>query len=420
MSLRVLVLGSGAREHALAWAIARSPRCGALCVAPGNGGTAGLADNVGLDPADASAVVRFARGNAIDLVVIGPEAPLVAGVADALRSAGVPCYGPSAAAARIEGSKAFARSVMERAGVPHAPGAAFDDPAVAEAYLRTAPEPPVVKADGLAAGKGVRVPRTRAAAVRAVRAAMVRREFGDAGRTVVLERRLVGQEVSAHALCSATNAVLLPFARDYKRLRAGDRGPNTGGMGVYSPPPFATPELATFVLERVVRPTLAELAARGAPYVGTLYPGLMLTDAGPHVLEFNCRFGDPETQVLVPRLTGDLLNALHGAARGTLPSDLEVRPEAAVGVVLAAPGYPTDPRTGGEIVGLDEVDPDVLIFHAGTRRDGRRLVTSGGRVLTVVATGSTVAEARRRVYANVRRVRFPGRQFRIDIGLEAV
>lgn len=418
--MKVLVLGSGGREHALAWRISQSRELKALWCAPGNPGTAALAENVPVQADDPEAVRALARARGADLVVVGPEAPLVAGVADALRADGVAVFGPSAAAARLEGSKAFAKEVMAAAGIPTAAHRVFQSPAEAEAHAR-AQGRIVVKADGLAAGKGVvvaRTPEEGAAAVRQVAA------MGAAARTVVLEELLEGEEVSAIALCDGERYQLFQAAQDHKRVGDGDQGPNTGGMGAYAPAPFLDPDGLEEVGRAVIAPALAELKRRGTPFVGALFAGLMLTSRGPRTLEFNCRFGDPETQVLMMQLDGeeDLLPLLWAAARGGLPErPLRQRAGASVGVVLAAHGYPGSPRAGDEIRGLDAAERlGARVFHAGTRMEGGRLVTSGGRVLTVCAQGAGVEEARALAYRACQAIHFDGMHYRRDVGARAL
>jgi phosphoribosylamine--glycine ligase len=415
--MRVLVLGGGGREHALAWKLAQSPALSALFVAPGNPGLEGLATRLEVNPTEPAEVVALARRERIELVVVGPEAPLVAGVADALRAAGVAVFGPGAAAARVEGSKAFAKEIMQAAGVPTAQARVFDD-LEAAARAAAAGGPIVVKADGLAAGKGVVVADSGAEAAEAVRA------LGrlPSGKLVLLEERLSGPELSVMALCDGERAVLLPASQDHKRLLEGDRGPNTGGMGAYAPADLLDANALEAVRRQVMLATLKELARRGAPFRGALYAGLMLTPAGPRVLEFNARLGDPETQVLMMQTADDLLPLLHAAATERLPERaLATRPGFAVGVVLAAGGYPEAPRTGASITGLDGPEaPDVVVFHAGTKRDAAgRVVVAGGRVLTVCARGATVAQARQRALARAERIAFEGRQLRRDIGAGA-
>ncbi|AKQ67182.1 Phosphoribosylamine--glycine ligase [Myxococcus hansupus] len=413
MDVKVLLLGSGGREHALAWKLSQSPRLTQLLCGPGNPGTAKLGTNVPLRADSPEAVAAFAKQEAVDLVVVGPEAPLVAGVADALAAAGIPCFGPVAAGARIEGSKAFAKEIMAEAGVPTAAFRTFTDVAAAEAYAVEQGRI-VVKADGLAAGKGVIVAHDVEAARAAVRAVGA---MGVAGQTMVLEELLEGEEVSAMALCDGERYAMLPLSQDHKRVGEGDSGPNTGGMGAYSPAPFLSAEQLAEVGERVVAPTLAVLRRRGIPFRGVLYAGLMLTRSGPKVLEFNARFGDPETQVLMMQLGEDLLPLLDACARGALaPRTLVSAPGASVGVVLAARGYPDAPEKGQRIDGLDAVPEDATVFLAGVEARDGALVTAGGRVLTVCARGEDLARARERAYAAVAAVRFDGMHFRRDIG----
>ncbi|WNG25645.1 phosphoribosylamine--glycine ligase [Cystobacter fuscus] len=412
--MKVLLLGSGAREHALAWKLSQSPRLTKLWVGPGNVGTARVGTNVPLDAQDPTAVVAFARRESVDLVVVGPEAPLVAGVADALAAAGIPCFGPVEAAARVEGSKAFAKEIMVEAGVPTADYRVFTDLAEAEAYA-VAQGRIVVKADGLAAGKGVIVAHDARAAREAVRAVGA---MGSAGQRLVLEELLEGEEVSVIAMCDGERYVLLPPAQDHKRVGEGDTGPNTGGMGAYAPAPFLTPGQLAEVGEQVIAPTLATLRRRGTPFRGALYAGLMLTPRGPRVLEFNARFGDPETQVLMMQLAEDVLPLLDACARGKLePRVLAVHPGASVGVVLAAEGYPEAPRKGARIEGVDSVASDCPVFVAGVDGEWR---TAGGRVLTVCARGADLAQARAHAYAAVERIRFEGMHFRRDIGAKGL
>ena len=410
------MVGSGAREHALAWSFSRSPHLERLLMLPGNPGMERLGDTVdGIRPTDAGAVAHMAAAQRIDLAVIGPEDPLAAGVADTLLRAGVPTFGPSRAAARLESSKAFAKQVMERAGVPTARATVFTDPAAAHAALDSSDGPYVVKADGLAAGKGVLVTDQRGDAH-----AWVERcfdgGFGDAGATVVIEDYLDGPELSVFAISDGTRHLTLQPARDYKRLLDGDQGPNTGGMGSFSPVDLP-PDLITTVDRAVIAPVLDVMRSEGLPYVGFLYVGLALTAEGPQVIEFNCRLGDPETQVLLPRLTSDLLPVLAAAARGEIGAhELEWSDGAAVNVVLAASGYPDSPRPGDVITGLGESEhPTSLVFHAGTRRVDGRIGTGGGRVLSVVGLGDDLASARARAYDRIAGIRFAGMQYRSDI-----
>ena len=408
--MRVLLLGSGGREHALARGLRQDPVVTHLVAAPGNPGIGEWAElRPGVDVTDPAAVADLAVGLSADLVVVGPEAPLVAGVADALRAKGVPCFGPSAAAARLEGSKAFAKDVMTAAGVPTARSRVCETPAEVEAALTEFGPPYVVKDDGLAAGKGVVVTEDRDAAL--AHAAGCRR--------VVVEEYLAGPEVSLFVLCDGTTAVPLLPAQDFKRVGDGDTGPNTGGMGAYSPLPWAPADLTDRVMAAIVHPTLAELARRGTPYQGVLYVGLALTARGPAVIEFNCRFGDPETQVVLSLLDTPLASLLHAAATGRLAEQppLRWRPGAAVTVVVAAAGYPSSPRTGDVIEGADQ--PGVLQAGTARRADGA-LVSAGGRVLACTATGVDLAAARAAAYRLVEGVRLAGAHYRTDIARAAV
>ncbi len=421
--MRVLLVGSGGREHALAWALAASPLLTRLWIAPGNPGTAELGENVPIDALDIPRLVDFARDQKIDLVLPGPEAPLVAGLADALAAAGLRCCGPSAAAARLEGSKSFTKELCDAAGIATARWEAFDEPAGAREFVRRRGAPIVVKADGLAGGKGVVVAASEAEAEAAISLFMERGALGDAGRTVVLEECLAGEELSVFALCDGQDAVFLGAAQDHKRAGEGDTGPNTGGMGAVSPPGGHPPALGPAIMDAMIRPALAELARRGTPFRGFLYAGVMLDPAGPRLIEFNARFGDPECQVLMPRLQSDLLPALLAACDGELGDfDLRLRPEAAVGVVLASTGYPGAVSRGAPVHGVDRaaILPDVLVFHGGTAREAGGLVAAGGRVLTVVGRGASIAAARERAFAGVRAIDFPGGFYRSDIAARAL
>ena len=421
--MEVLVLGGGGREHALAWRLARDEGVRGVRIAPGNGGTPAVAETVAhLDIGDPGAVARHAARERYDLVVIGPEAPLAAGVADELAAVRVPTFGPSRAAARLESSKSFAKRQLERAGVATAASAVFSDADAAVAHIRASEHPPVVKADWLAAGKGVVVPETHEDAIEAVRqlfAGVAR------GAQVVLEERLAGPEVSAFALVSDDAVVPVIAACDYKRLADGEAGPNTGGMGAYTPVPWFGAAALERAAGEVFEPIAWRMARDGTPYRGILYAGLMLTDAGPMVLEFNARFGDPEAQVILPMLDGDLAASLLGAAtgdRGLMESSLAARAGAAVGVVIAAQGYPDTPVVGRVVDGVEPAsasdDGDVLIFHAGTRRTpGDAYETVGGRVVTVVGRGLDHAAAREAAYRAVAQVTLDGAQVRSDIGL---
>ena len=417
--MRVLVVGSGGREHALAWAIAASPLVDALYCAPGNAGIAEEAECVPIGATDIAGLVGFCRREQIDFAVVGPEAPLVLGLVDALEAAGIPAFGPSAAAAALEGSKAFAKDLCTCAQIPTAAHRRFRDPAAAKAFIAGHGAPIVVKADGLAAGKGVTVATDLDTAYRAVDAALIERRFGDAGHEIVVEDFLTGQEASFHALVDGKTALPLATAQDYKRVGDGDTGPNTGGMGGPSPSPYLTPALEGTVMERIILPAVAAMEREGRPLKGVLYAGLMLTEAGPMLLEFNVRFGDPEAQVLMMRLMSDPLPALIAARDGVLGSvDLRWHAEHAVCVVMAARGYPDEPERGSEIRGLADAaaDPKVKIFHAGTRRDGERLLADGGRVFGVTALGQDLVAARGRAYTAVDRIDWPGGFCRRDIG----
>lgn len=421
--MKTLVVGSGGREHALAWRLAFS-RGVEVLITRGNPGTSQVARAVDVSPSDFDAIVQMARAERVDLVVVGPEAPLVAGLVDRLAQSGICAFGPKGDGARIEGSKAFAHEVMEAAGVPCARAEVFDDVGAAVRYVEAGSGPVVVKADGLAAGKGVVVAKDRVEARAALESLMVRRDLGEAGRIVVIEEYLEGEEASYMVLCDEETVRPLPTSQDHKRVWDADRGPNTGGMGAYSPVPFFKEALEATVLERIILPTLKELRRRGVMYRGVLYAGLMLTREGPRVLEFNCRFGDPETQPLMLRWRGDFLEALHATSEGRLS---EVKPafdeRPAVCVVLAAEGYPRTPRTGDVIEGLEEAGriPHVVVFHAGTAwGPGGNVITAGGRVLGVTALGKTLHEARERAYLATSRICWPGMHFRTDIAARAL
>lgn len=413
----VLIIGSGGREHALAWKLRQSVHVGQLYVAPGNAGTETIAKNVAVASTDIAGLVAFVEEHDVDLTVVGTEAPLALGLADRLRGNGRTVFGPDRAGARIESSKVFAKHVMEAAGVPTAGYAVFDHADDALTYLRTALFPCVVKADGLAAGKGVFVCSDHRAAEQAVRALLVNRCLGAAGETILIEEALEGPEVSFLALVDGETVVPLPVAQDYKRIDNGDRGPNTGGMGAIAPVSWLSPEECERIVTEVCAPVATVLCEQGPPYRGVLYAGLMMTSDGPRVLEFNCRLGDPETQVILPLLRADLLPWLLAVARGELrdaPSRIPVQEQSAVGVTFAAPGYPDDPEVGQPIRGLDSVPDDLLVFHAGTARDAEgRIRTVGGRVLTVVGRGDTPEQARQRAYSTS--ISFDRFQMRTDI-----
>src|SRR3954452_24733125 len=388
--MRILVVGSGGREHALAWAIAASPLVDKVYAAPGNAGIAEEAECVPIAVSDTAAIIDFCKRNQIDFVVVGPEAPLVGGVVDALETQGIAAFGPSKAAAALEGSKGFLKDLCAREGIPTAAYRRFREPAAAKAYIAEQGAPIVIKADGLAAGKGVTVASTVAEAQAAVDAALGEGRFGAAGAEIIVEECLQGEEASFFALVDGANAVPLTAAQDHKRVGDGDIGPNTGGMGAYSPTPLVTPAIEGEVMERMILPTVRAMARDGRPFKGVLYAGLMLTEAGPRLLEYNVRFGDPECQVLMMRLMSDIVPALIAARDGVLKQvDLRWHDDTAICVVLAANGYPDDPQRGSEIRGLAETatDADLKIFHAGTKRDGDRLIADGGRVLGITALG---------------------------------
>ena len=419
--MRVLVVGSGGREHALCWKLAASPLLTKLWCAPGNPGIAELAETVPIGVLDIAALVDFARDNQVDLVVPGPEAPLVAGIADAMQAAGIRCCGPLAAAARLEGSKSFTKELCDAAGIPTALWERFDDAEAAREFVRRRGAPIVVKADGLAAGKGVVVAETVAEAEAAIADFMEAGTMGPAGRSVVIEECLVGEGVSLFALCDGTTALPLGAAQDHKRVGDGDTGPNTGGMGAYSPTPALSAHLQEAAMARIIRPALAELARHGTPFRGILFAGLMLTEDGAKLIEFNVRFGDPECQVLMLRLTSDLLAALLAACDGELADfDLRWSPDPALAVVLAARGYPANPVRHTPIGSLGAAMPGVQVFHAGTELLGGQLVSSGGRVLTVCATAPSLAEARKAAYMAVDAIDWPQGFCRRDIGWRAL
>ncbi len=417
--MNILLIGSGGREHALAWKLRQSPLVGRLFAAPGNPGIGEEAVLVPLDPADHAAIVRFCRAESIDLVVIGPEGPLVAGIVDALEAAGLRAFGPSRAAARLEGSKGFTKDLCTEAGIPTAAYRRFSDAVSARDHVRAQGAPIVVKADGLAAGKGVTVAATVEEATAAIDACFAG-AFGGAGAEVVVEEFLLGEEASLFALSDGETVISFGTARDYKRAYDGDRGPNTGGMGAVSPAPALSPQLVDRAMAEIVRPTIAAMARRGTPFRGVLYAGLMLTAAGPKLIEYNVRFGDPECQVLMRRLDDDLAPILMAAASGRLaalpPPVWSAEP--ALTVVIAAAFYPGEVRRGDPIAGLAAAaaEPDVTLFHAGTTGEAESIVTAGGRVLSVTARAASVADARARAYAAAARISWPGAFHRHDIG----
>jgi phosphoribosylamine--glycine ligase len=416
--MRVLVVGAGGREHALAWRLARDPAVERVLAAPGNAGIAREASCFDVSADDVDGLLSLVERERVDLAVVGPEGPLVAGLADRLAAAGFPVFGPSGEAARLEGSKGWAKDLCERYGIPAAGSLSAATMSEALRALDEFGPPYVVKVDGLAAGKGVVITEERDEAVRAVQLALVQGEFGDAGSTVVVEEHLSGREVSAFALADGATALPLGFAQDFKRVDDDDAGPNTGGMGAYSPVPFVDAAIAERIRTEILERTVRALAEEGIPYRGVLYAGLMLTDEGPRVLEFNCRFGDPETQVLMPRLRSEPAELLLACARGDLGSaEADLRPGACVTVVLASGGYPGPYETGFAIEGLDAAEgvEGTIVFHSGTAERRGRVVTAGGRVLSVSATGVSVAEARDRAYEASARLWFEGMRHRTDI-----
>ncbi len=425
--MKILVIGGGGREHALVWKLAQSPRVTEILCAPGNAGTAAKARNVDVQTGDLEGLLALAESERCEFTIVGPEQPLCAGIVDRFRAAGLRIFGPTKAAAQIEGSKAFAKQVFTRAKVPTAAYRTFTKFDDAKAYLSgEAAFPLVVKATGLAAGKGVVICHSREEATETARRFMVDREFGEASSTVVVEEFLTGEEVSLLCLTDGASLAPLPAAQDHKRALDGDEGPNTGGMGAYAPTPFLTEAMLRRVEEEILIPVVHEMKVLGAPFRGCLFAGLMLTRSGPRVLEFNARFGDPETQVIIPRLKGDLFDLLTAVERGEIdalpPAALEIDPRPCVSVVLAAGGYPGAFRRGDEITGVEEAErlPDVLVFHAGTARRDGRLVTNGGRVMNVVAFGATMAAAAARAYEAAARIRFADKHCRKDIAQRAM
>ena len=419
--MRVLIVGGGAREHALAWRLSQDEGV-EVVGAPGNAGLAAIGRTVPLDPTDSDRVVALARQESADLVLVGPEAPLVAGVVDALRENGIDAFGPDREAAQLEGSKIFSKEFMARHEIPTAGFAVFDNPDAATRYIEEANRPLVVKADGLAAGKGVIVASDAAEAIAGIDLIMRERAFGSAGDRVLIEECLVGQEVSYHVVSDGKRFIPLAPAQDHKRAFDGDKGPNTGGMGAYSPPPIVTAAVERKIIERVIEPTLAGMAAEGRPFRGALFVGLMIVDGEPLVLEYNTRFGDPECQTLMTRWKGSIMPLIRGSARGDFGGlSPQWEAPASLCVVLAAGGYPGSYEKGKPIRGLEQASalPGVTVFHAGTALEGDQVVTSGGRVLSVTAIGETIDEAAERAYAAAAMIEFEGKQFRRDIGWRA-
>jgi phosphoribosylamine--glycine ligase len=422
MAKRVLLVGNGGRENAVAWKLAQSPHVAELFIAPGNAGTEAFGANLDVKPTDIDGIVRAAKEHRMDFYMATMDDPQPLGLVDRLQAEGILCYGPIAAAARIEGSKAWAKDFMSRHDIPTAASRTFTELAKAESYVESMPEQLLwIKASGLAAGKGAVGCQGHAEAIATLRSMLVDHAFGASGDTVVIEENMSGWETSAHAFCDGKIAVLWPFSTDYKRALDGGEGLNTGGMGAYSPAVGIDGGLERTIQSKVVDPVMRGMADEGHPYNGTLYPGIMITAEGPKIVEYNARQGDPETQVYMPRLESDLFEVVDAAARGNLAS-IAIRwsSQAAVGVVLTPGGYPGSYETGHRISGLDALDPDVFAFHAGTRHDGGDIVTSGGRTMTITALGATIAEAREKAYDNVRRINFKDMHYRTDIALEAI
>jgi phosphoribosylamine--glycine ligase len=420
--LKILVIGNGAREHALVWKIAQSQRVKEIFALPGNAGTAGIAHNINISVSDITSIVNKAAQLKAELVVVGPEAPLAARLVDRLEAAGIPVFGPLQKAAQLESSKVFARDLMNKKGIPCASGQCFITCTEAAQYLQSQAVPVVIKADGLAAGKGVIIATTTNEAVSALNSMMQDKIFGAAGERVIIEECLVGKEVSLLSFSDGKTAIPMVPACDYKRVFDGDKGPNTGGMGSYSPPGFFGKEMIRQVLESVIRPTIAAMKEAGTPYKGVLYTGLILTERGPVVLEFNARFGDPETQAILPRLKTDLVDIMLAVVNGNLDKiKIEWDSNPCVGVVMASGGYPGEYRTGFPITVSDKIDKDINIFYAGAKmQDGGHIVTDGGRVLTVTATGRNMKDARDKVYRNIKHVNFEGCHYRKDIAASEV
>ena len=425
MKLKVLVIGGGGREHALAWKIAQSPRAEKVFVAPGNAGSARepQCENIAIAAENVDGLLRFAQQNKIDLTIVGPEAPLVLGVVDKFRAAGLRIFGPTKDAAKLEGSKAFAKDFLARHKIPTAAYGNFTEVAAAEAYIKKTGAPIVVKADGLAAGKGVIIAQTTDAAIAAIRDMLAGNAFGDAGHRVVVEEFLSGEEASFIVMVDGEHILPLATSQDHKRVGDGDTGPNTGGMGAYSPAPVVTPEIHARIMREVIEPTARGMASEGHPYTGFLYAGVMIApDGTPRVLEYNCRFGDPETQPVMMRLRSDFVELIEAALDGTLDrAQAKWDDRAALGVVMAAGGYPGSYSKGDAITGLPETAADDChVFHAGTVLKDRAVVTSGGRVLCVTALGATVGAAQKRAYETVKKIHWRGAQYRTDIGYRAI
>jgi phosphoribosylamine--glycine ligase len=417
-----MVIGGGAREHALAWKIAQSPKITGLYVVPGNAGTAPIAQNLNIRPNDIEALAKAAQDIGIDLTVVGPEAPLASGIVDYFERSGLPIFGPTKAATQIESSKVFAKKLMQQYGIPYPNGITFSNYSEARKYLGSQSVPVVVKADGLAAGKGVTVASSKEEALKALSDIMEGKIFGSAGDKVLIEECLSGREVSLLAFTDGTTVVPMVPACDYKRVFDNDQGPNTGGMGSYSPPGFFDAEMIQRVMKTILQPAVSAMAHEGMPYKGVLYAGLMVAADGPKVLEFNARFGDPETQAILPRLQTDLVDILLAIIDNRLSElTVEWNNDACIGVVMASAGYPGNYKTGFPITGLDKLDEEIIVFHAGTKLgENSQVYTDGGRVLTVTASGKTMAEARAKVYQNLPRIHFDGCHYRKDIAAREV
>ncbi|WP_213951681.1 phosphoribosylamine--glycine ligase [Tepidanaerobacter syntrophicus] len=417
--MKVLVVGGGGREHAIVWKLAKSPKIDELYAAPGNPGIGRLATCVNIAAEDIPGLAEFAKKNNIDLTVVGPEAPLVAGIVDEFKNRGLTVFGPDKAAAQIEGSKIFSKNLMKKYNIPTADYKVFEDPNDAISCIDTAPMPIVVKADGLAAGKGVIIAPDRSTAKEAVKTMMIDKAFGKSGSRIVLEEYLEGPEVTVLAFCDGKRAVPMVSSRDHKRVFDNNKGPNTGGMGAVSPAPAYTPEIAEIVERDIIQRTIDAMASEGAPFQGVLYTGLMITKNGPKVLEYNCRFGDPEAQVVIPRLKTDLVEVMQAVIDGDLTNaKIEWKSEVAVCVVIASGGYPGHYETGKVISGLDDAEKNgSIVFHAGTAEKDGKIITAGGRVLGVTALGKDVDEARKLAYESVSKIRFEGMHYRKDIGL---
>lgn len=417
--MKVLVVGGGGREHAIVWKLAKSPQIDEIYAAPGNPGIGRLATCVNIAVEDISGLAEFAKKNNIDLTVVGPEAPLVAGIVDEFKNRGLTVFGPDKAAAQIEGSKIFSKNLMKKYNIPTADYKVFEDPNDAISYIDTAPMPIVVKADGLAAGKGVIIAPDRSTAKEAVKTMMIDKAFGKSGSRIVLEEYLEGPEVTVLAFCDGKRAVPMVSSRDHKRVFDNNKGPNTGGMGAVSPAPAYTPEIAEIVERDIIQRTIDAMASEGAPFQGVLYTGLMITKNGPKVLEYNCRFGDPEAQVVIPRLKTDLVEVMQAVIDGDLTNaKIEWKSEVAVCVVIASGGYPGHYEIGKVISGLDDAEKNgSIVFHAGTAEKDGKIITAGGRVLGVTALGKDVDEARKLAYESVSKIRFEGMHYRKDIGL---